>query len=208
MKSINLDLSAKDIKSSIDKYVEIIHGIENSIMSKDDFLNHFDIFFQKIEDIPSEIRSNLPNSYIDFVEKYGIFSIGNPVPNWWNAEPKMLQPKEIKSALDNLKEEMECETAQEVADNLGLRKKYIENLDNILLFMDVAQNEDFMGFDKRTLNKDTKEMSATLYCPDDDSIEWLAKEKIVKCVTKGFEDVILKILNKKLDYIFKNEINE
>ncbi len=205
MESIKHDLSGKDLKQTINKYIEILHAIENSSMPKNDFLKYYDVFFEKVEDIPNEIRLMLPNSYLDFVEKHGIFSIGSPEINS-SLKVKMLQPNQIKSALDNLKEEMECESAQEVAENLGLKKKYIENLDNILLIIDVAQNEDFMAFDKRTLNSNIKEMSATLYCPDDDSIEWLAKQKTVKCETKGFDDVIIKLLNKKLDYIYSNEL--
>jgi hypothetical protein len=207
IEKIKLDETEKNIKSSIDKYVQIINNLENLKMPKEEFLNYFGIFFQKVDAIPNETRSIMPTSYIDFVEKYGIFSIGNP-DLAWSLKAEMLKPSEIKTALDNLKEEMECEKAKEVADNLGLKKKYIENLDNILLFIDVAQNENFIGFDKRTLNNSTNEMSTTLYCPDDDSIEWLAKEKIEKCTTKGFDEAILKILNQKLEYIFKNELIE
>ncbi len=202
---IKLDETEKNIKSSIDKYVQIINNLENLKMPKEEFLNYFGIFFQKVDAIPNAIRNILPISYIDFVEKYGVFSIGNPDLTW-SLKAEMLKPSEIKTALDNLKEELECETVNEVAENLGLNNKFIENLDNILLFMSVSQHEDFLGFDKRTFNKETNEMTSILFCKDDDSIEWLYDKKFAQCNSKGFNDAIFKLLNKKLDYIYDNEI--
>jgi hypothetical protein len=204
MKSTILDLPNQNAKQALDMYSDFIRKLKNIKRSREEFLKYFDVFYEKAEDIPKSVSKILPKSYLDFVKNCGIFSIGDFELSW-SLKVDLYQPNEIISALDSLKEQLEADSIEEVSESIGVSEKIIGKLKHILLFMR-DNEEDSIGFDRRTVNSTTSEMSTVLFLQDDSELEYLAAMKVKQCNEKGFDSRIFKILNEKLKYIMENEI--
>ncbi len=150
------------------------------------------ISLEKIKEAEDRLNFKFPLDFREYISKYGRFAIGE-LKYRDHIAFKILPIDEIVTAAEVLRDQYDCDTNAEVADEMDVEAKYIDELEKLIIFGQVGY-EDYYGFDIRT--QDLKTLNCNTYdiLLEDSEFEYFFEEKVKKAKGNGFTECINELI--------------